>query len=182
MDLNVLIRAKDYIEKLANGINPINNERTNENDIVNDVRITRCLFYVSNILNNMYEKESKKKKKENMIPFYLNKEQLEKYKYNDDTSISKIITKINDLKNNDNMEKLKVVDVCNWLTKIGLLQEEDYEGKMRRIPTKTGLSMGMYLENRKGMNGNYDIVLYSKKMQDFIIDNFDMLLDFINNK
>ena len=43
----------------------------------------------------------------------------------------------------------------------------------------------MYVEHRMGMYGAYDIVLYNKNAQEFIIDNFESLLDYIrkvNNK
>ena len=52
-DMELLIRAKTYIDKLANGINPINDEYVDESDVVNNVRISRCLFYTSGILKQI---------------------------------------------------------------------------------------------------------------------------------
>ena len=37
----------------------------------------------------------------------------------------------------------------------------------------------MYIEHRIGTHGDYDIILYKKEAQKFIIDNFDNLLEFI---
>lgn len=38
-ELEMINRAKTYIDKLANGVNPLTDEPVSENDIVNNVRI-----------------------------------------------------------------------------------------------------------------------------------------------
>ena len=49
-DFDVLCRAKMYIDKLANGINPLDNQPLKEDDVVNNVRLSRCFFYVADVL------------------------------------------------------------------------------------------------------------------------------------
>ena len=49
-EIEIIARAQMYLEKLANGVNPLTNEEVAENDVVNNVRISRCLYYVSGIL------------------------------------------------------------------------------------------------------------------------------------
>ena len=51
-ELETIQRAKMYIDNLANGINPLNGQHLPEEDIVNNVRISRCLFYVSNLFHH----------------------------------------------------------------------------------------------------------------------------------
>ena len=46
MNLELLKHAKEYIEKMANGINPLTGEIVPDNDLINNIRISRCLFYV----------------------------------------------------------------------------------------------------------------------------------------
>lgn len=58
-----LQRAKMYIDKLANGINPIDDADVPENDTINDIRLSRCLFYVSDILRQAIENGGTVKKK-----------------------------------------------------------------------------------------------------------------------
>lgn len=58
-----LQRAKMYIDKLANGINPIDDADVPENDTINDIRLSRCLFYVSDILRQVIENGGTVKKK-----------------------------------------------------------------------------------------------------------------------
>ena len=49
-ELEKIAYAKSFIDKLANGINPVDDSPVPETDIVNNVRLTRCFFYVSDIL------------------------------------------------------------------------------------------------------------------------------------
>ena len=53
IDTKKLATAKVWIEKLANGINPLNDELVKEDDIINNVNISRCLFYVTELLDEI---------------------------------------------------------------------------------------------------------------------------------
>ena len=57
-ELEKIAYAKSFIDKLANGINPINEEAVPDDDLINNVRISRCLFYVSEILERVAVRES----------------------------------------------------------------------------------------------------------------------------
>ncbi|MBP5166657.1 MAG: hypothetical protein ILP09_05290 [Oscillospiraceae bacterium] len=48
-ELETLQRAKMYLDKLANGIDPLTDRPAGENDRIHQARISRCLFYVSDI-------------------------------------------------------------------------------------------------------------------------------------
>lgn len=47
IDKNKLKVAIDWINKLANGMNPLDGSTLSDSDIVNNIHISRCLFYVS---------------------------------------------------------------------------------------------------------------------------------------
>ena len=53
-----LFIAQDWVRKLANGINPLNGNAVKEDDIVNDVHVSRCLFYVADILGKCSERKT----------------------------------------------------------------------------------------------------------------------------
>ena len=46
-------RAKMYLDKLAQGIDPITNQEVPEDSVLNHVRLARCFFYVSNVLQDV---------------------------------------------------------------------------------------------------------------------------------
>ena len=62
VDQKKLRVAIDWISKLANGTNPIDGSTLPDNDIVNNVHISRCLFFVSNLLEDIGKKKTSSKK------------------------------------------------------------------------------------------------------------------------
>jgi len=72
--------AQDWVRKLANGINPLNGNAVNEDDIVNNVHISRCLFYVADMLGAYSERRSRSNSTRT-IPFNISALQKEKYNY-----------------------------------------------------------------------------------------------------
>ena len=57
-ELEIMQRAKMYLDKLANGINPVTDQPASDSDCINQVRISRCLFYVSDVLRRVAVFES----------------------------------------------------------------------------------------------------------------------------
>lgn len=56
-----LHRAKHYIDSLANGLNPLDGTLIPEQDVVNNVKISRCLFFVSDVLRKQLDGHEPKK-------------------------------------------------------------------------------------------------------------------------
>ena len=49
-ELEKIAYAKSFIDKLAQGINPLNDTPIPDNEVVNNPRLCRCFFYVSEVL------------------------------------------------------------------------------------------------------------------------------------
>ena len=49
-DLEIMQRAKMYLDRLAQGIDPISGQEMPEDTILNQARLARCFSYVSGIL------------------------------------------------------------------------------------------------------------------------------------
>lgn len=178
MDINLVRHAKDYIDCLAKGINPFTKEEINENDIVNNVKISRCLFYVSDVLNEVINNNGiNNSVKQNRCSFSTDAIDLSKIVLSPlPITISVIVQNINALKPTE-MDKLKVTAITNWLVDINLLQIIQINGKNYKRPTAEGLAMGISEEEREGQNGTYHYVLYSESAQQFIIDNLNSIID-----
>lgn len=54
-ELETIQHAKNYIDKLAQGINPLTNQPVPEEELINNVRISRCFFFVSDVLRRVLE-------------------------------------------------------------------------------------------------------------------------------
>ena len=69
-ELEKLERARMYMDKLANGIDPISDTEAPDSDIINNIRLSRCFFYVSDILRQVIENGGTvPQKKEKKVPF-----------------------------------------------------------------------------------------------------------------
>ncbi len=169
--------AKIFIDKLANGINPLDDSQIKEDDIVNNVRISRCLFFVSDVLRQVVENGGIKKKSAK-IPFALTLEERANFEYSDiPISVSEITKRFNALVTNADMKKLSHKSITEWLISIEMLYEMTTpDGKTAKRPTEHGMAIGITTETRTGMRGEYVVTVYDKKAQEFIVDNLDAVL------
>lgn len=179
--------TKSFIDKLAQGIDPISGRVIPENEIIRQVRISRCLHYVSEILEQVIRNggTSSKKKLSNREkkPFFITDQQLEKYPYSDiPVSVSEIARNINTLIDTETMRSISYKDITAWLIQVGALQEtENKEGKRRKYPTAAGKDLGITCQERDNGFRTYQVILYDKSAQQLIIDNMALILDLKRN-
>lgn len=57
-ELETMQRAKQYIHKLANGIDPLTDRPLPHDTVLHQVRISRCFFYVETLIDRAIEQES----------------------------------------------------------------------------------------------------------------------------
>ena len=178
-ELEKIAYAKSFIDKLANGINPLDDTPIPDDDIANNVRLSRCFFYVSDILRQVYENGGvTKPKRTPKIPFAVSLEQLEKFEYSvESIPVSEIAKRIYDMADNENMEKVSYRQINQWLLNIGMLYLHDFGGKKPvKRPTEAGNQIGITVETRMGRYGEYQVVLYNEEAQRFILDNLEAVV------
>lgn len=180
-ELEKMKRAKMYIDKLANGINPIDDTIVPDEDIINHVRLSRCFFFLSDVLRQVIENGGTKPtavKKPRKLPLEI---PFEKRKYFDYSkrpiTASEIAKRVNALAGDENMKKLTYSNIVVWLLEIGMMEEcSASNGKRVKQPTAIGRENGIFIEDRVSDNGPYQVVVYSTSAQHFIIDNLDAIL------
>ena len=180
-ELEKIAFAKSYVEKLANGINPLTGQAVPDTDIINNVKISRCLFYVADIIRQVLENggTSQRKGKVAKMPFQLDYQARKAFRYSEEPiPISEITRRINELIAPEKMLKLSYKHILDWLIEIGLLTVAyDITGKTIRCPTASGLGLGITNEQRQSARGIYTVTLYSKAAQAFIVDNLDAVIE-----
>ena len=180
-EMETLERAKMYMEKLANGINPIDGNVIPDEDVVNNVRLSRCFFYVADVLRQVIDNggvaPQKKVKKEQ---FTLSVERRNAFEFSETPiPITEISKRINNLSTNENMNTLGYKTIREWLESLGMLEDAlDGNGKTTKRPTPQGESIGISLESRTSMTGVYFVVVYNRDAQSFIVDNLDAIIAF----
>ncbi len=179
-DLEIMQRAKTYIEKMANGLNPITGQPIPDYEMLNDVRISRCLFYVSDVLRQVIDNGGEVvKKTAKKQAFTISQEQLQRFELsNKPISVSEVARRINALVDHENMVNLKYKSITEFLMNSGFLtMVEYYDGSQRKEPTEAGRRLGISVEERIGQQGLYRVVVYNEDAQHFILDNFDGVLE-----
>ncbi len=179
-ETETLERAKMYMEKLANGINPIDDSIVADDDVINNVRLSRCFFYVADILRQVIDNggvipQVKAKK----LPFYLTIDERNGFEFsNQPIPVSDIARRINALIEGKNMAKLSHRAITQWLISLNMLEEaSNGDGKNVKHPTQSGESMGITSELRTYDNRSYTVVVYDLEAQHFILDNLDAIIE-----
>ena len=162
--------ATEWINKLANGINQIDGSVLPDNDIVNNIHISRCLFFVADLLDKVGRKDLFSPKKNDVV-FNLSPDDLSRIYIAEKSTISMFVKEINKVIP-ENMKRLKVSSVIKWLLSLGYLDEvEKGDGHRTKVPTDLGRSIGISSEMRVTQNGEYSAVIYDANAQRFILNN-----------
>ena len=148
-ELGKIKRAKMYMDKLANGINPIDDTAAPDEDIINQVRLSRCFFFVSDVLRQVIENGGTKPntvgKNYPKLPLKVSLEQRNRFVYSEiPITASEIAKRVNALVNEENRQKLTYDDISAWLIEIGMLEfTSALDGKRTRRPTESGIKNGI---------------------------------------
>lgn len=182
-ELETMKRAKTYIDKLANGMNPIDDTVLPDADVVNHIRVSRCLFFVSDVLRQVIEaggvvpSPTAKGSKQKKMPFYIPYEKRDGFEFSEvPIPASELAARLNKLADDPNMKRMSYKGITSWLAEIGLLS--DYarpDGHTTKRPTSDGGKIGITLEERTGSQGVYHVVVYNMEAQHFILDNLDAI-------
>ena len=187
-ELDTMKRAKEYIEKLANGIDPFTDKPVPDDDIVNNVKLSRCFFYISDILEKVIENGGevspvktvevvKAVKRGGVV---ITDEARAAFKcFINEVTPTAFTDMINKHLDPDISCRLKKNAIADWLAEVGML--ENYElpnGKMRRRPTDSGISEGIRLSEYFSADGfPRAAIMLSPAAQQFILDNIDAIAE-----
>lgn len=175
IDMEKLVTAKVWIEKLANGINPLNDELVKEDDLINNVHISRCLFYVTELLDGIKAGttvEGRARKS-----FFLSSKDAANIHIPAPNGIANFVKLVNGYIPVD-MKPLSAAQVIKWLRKEGILQEVfKGDGHKTNLPTEKGNSLGLYIEVQRNPDGlEYQRVVYSVDAQRFLLNNIESIV------
>ena len=174
IDITKLEVAIKYIERMAEGSNPVNNQPLEDDAVLNNPNVVRCLYFVTDVLKAVRANDGvigrKRKKEQEPFPFEI----LSEFRYRSDTSISHLMQQINEPIEDKDIKKISYNSVTKGLKLLGYL-EEKYNDELKKnitMPTPRGEAIGLYCEKRTPTNGRtYFIVMYNEQAQYFIVNN-----------
>lgn len=174
IDISKLRTAQDWIEKLANGINPLTLEPVKEDDIVNNVHISRCLFFVSEMLGKVEPSESVSRR--GRRTFWMTTREAEQINVLAPCGIAQFTKTVNEHIPAD-MKPLSVSAVIKWLRNNGYLYEANIDEKHKtNLPTEKGIQLGIAVRIQQNPEGKeYQRVFYDISAQRVMLTNIESI-------
>lgn len=174
IDITKLRTAQDWIEKLANGINPLTLEPVKEDDIVNNVHISRCLFFVSEMLGKVEPSVSVSRR--GRRTFWMTTREAEQINVFAPCGIAQFTKTVNEHIPAD-MKPLSVATVIKWLRNNGYLYEANIDEKHKtNLPTEKGIQLGITVRIQQNPEGKeYQRVFYDISAQRVMLTNIESI-------
>ena len=181
-ELEKIEYAKSFIDKLANGINPLDDSPIPDGDIANNVRLSRCFFYVSDILRRVIENggtETVRAPRTKKKLFSMSEEERARIVFSEKpVTVSEITKQLNSIVDLETTKKISAVAVNQWLMSVGLIEAATHPGgRSYKCPTAAGQELGMFNEERVGQYGNYTVLLFDRRAQQFVCDNIEAIME-----
>lgn len=169
-ELEIMQRAKMYLDKLAQGIDPISGQEIPNDSVLNNVRLARCFFYVSGILDQVIANGGRVISGEKN--FYITQEEISRLQPSQEAlRITQFADRITDGVHDPARKRLKATTITNWLIEKGFLEKRvDEAGKSKRLPTAAGEQLGLSVREMQGKTGPFQAVYYGTNAQRFILD------------
>ena len=174
-ELEIMQRAKMYMDKLAQGIDPITGNEVPEDSALSNIRLARCFFYVSGVLQQVIDNGGSVGSKPKKSNFIVTPQMMARLappdrplRISDFTGILAAAT------DDPNTKRPSTTAITDWLLSKGFMEKVlNAEGKQQRVPTEAGKRIGMYTETRQGSYGEYLAVYYSVEAQRFLLDHLE---------
>lgn len=178
-ELETMQRAKMYMDKLAQGIDPVTDREVPEDSTLNNVRLARCFFYISGVLGKVIENGGMVGGKAKLQTFRIEPEELSRIRVSQEPiRVTQLVELITAAVNDPQRKKLSTTVITNWLLEKGFLERQTGpNGKSSRIPTQNGVMIGLSTQSRQGQYGEYQAVFYNAAAQQFVIDNLMAMLE-----
>ena len=182
MDYKRICMLKDYMESMANGIDPISNRHFSTESVFNNTHLQHCFKDISSILEEHLKgisggecyRDRRYKPK-----FYISDDEKQKVILSETPiPISTLVYRINDVVDNTVYKKLRATQITSWLTQEGYLEEIRIDKVMEyKKDTDKGINIGISIENHINSYGNnYVVNNYDINAQRFIIEKLNEMV------
>ena len=180
-----LKKSKDYLDKLVEGINPVNGKPISTREVIYDYKVSRQLEFLSEYVKNEIkrlennEKAKKEDEDDELMEFELTDKELKKIELSEKPiSLADICNMLNHLRPSSKMRKLKSISAIEVLNAFGMID------RVRRkiIPTEQGAALGIQFKEFQSNGATLTKVLYSMEAQQFVIDHLKEITEINKTK
>lgn len=169
-ELEQIQYAKKFLDKMAKGINPLDDSKIKDGDLLTHKRIAGCMSYLSTLLDDVIERKARQLRKENQVPLDVKQLNSRGIVFSETPiSLSMFISNLKGMYTNDMMKRLKRTDFFDWMVREGILIVEENEGNKKIKLTENAIKIGIREESRLNAKGVPFVGLYyTKEAQRFL--------------
>ena len=183
VDTKKLEIAIQYLHRITEGRNPVNNIPVDDDSVIKNPNVVRCMLFIKEVLeevkrNDGYIGRRPRTNRDSSKQEYP-LEALKEFRYSEDKSVTRLVDQINNLADMTVYQKITYIPITAWLKQNGYLGEEQTEenGKKRTVVTDKGREAGIKSElRRNAKDQEYVYITYGRTAQEFIVSNMDKIL------
>ena len=183
VDTKKLEIAIQYLHRITEGRNPVNNIPADDDSVIKNPNVVRCMLFIKEVLeavkrNDGYIGRRPRTNRDSSKQEYP-LEALKEFRYSEDKSVTRLVDQINNLVDMTVYQRITYIPITAWLKQNGYLGEEQTEenGKKRTVVTDKGREAGIKSElRRNAKDQEYVYITYGRTAQEFIVSNMDKIL------
>lgn len=183
VDTRKLEIAIQYLQRISEGHNPVNNIPVDDDSVIKNPNVVRCMLFIKEVLeevkrNDGYIGRRPRTNRDSSKQEYP-LEALKEFRYSEDKSVTRLVDQINNLADMTVYQRITYIPITAWLKQNGYLGEEQTEenGKKRTVVTDKGRETGIKSElRRNAKDQEYVYITYGRTAQEFIVSNMDKIL------
>ncbi len=176
-DFEKMDKAKTVLMKIAKGINPINGEPIKDESFLNDPKIIRCFYYITevldNVMNGAYSRGGK------LTHFFISPEQKAMVVLPDGLiGVNEFSKQVNKCIDQSKSKNLTGVELNKRLKKMGVLGEETntVTGKSRTVTNSSSKEYGFEMITRSFNGAEYEMVVINDTGKRYLMDHLEEIM------
>lgn len=176
-DFDKMEKAKNVLLKIAGGVDPLTGEAIAENTFLNDPRIIRCFYFITEVLDDVmhgvYRKAGSRP-----LDFIITPEQKRRVNFPEGKiGVNEFSKQINQCIDSNASKKLTGVELNKRLKKMGILAEKNAgNGKTRTVTNQNSAKYGFEMENRQFNGVEYEMVVINDEGKRYLLDNIETIM------
>ncbi|MDO5448533.1 MAG: hypothetical protein Q4F70_02880 [Clostridia bacterium] len=179
-DLERMHTSKLYVDRLANGEDPISGEDLPADTVLNNVYLCRAFGFISSILDEVIKNGGVVSAKNDIKkPFTITEEQRSKIRMSEEpVVVTSITNRISAVLDRD-VKRIAPFKVAEWLEKEGLLERvlSEDTGRYERVATSAGEVIGIETKEATYKDMTIKKNYYNLNAQAFIIANLEAIAE-----
>lgn len=182
-EIEKIQKAKNVLLKMAKGIDPLTGETISEDSYLNDPRIIRCLYFVTEVLDDVLHAPLSNLQAKKRAKFMITPEQKAKVVLKKGLiGMNEFTDCLNMCIDTNKVRRLSGTLINKKLKEMGILGQQEKDGKTKTIINESSLQYGFEM-----MKSVYDGVEYEKLVindegKRFLLDNLEGILSYKLNE